>query len=109
MIALLIAASVAGALHLGPATSTALDGNQPHVDKMARGSPWRPDQMPWVIQPGPPNAMSFRVVEPSGPVVTIHPDGTIEFGKGYTPEGAALVFWREVARMNRRCGDAPQK
>lgn len=28
-----------------------------------------------------------------GPMVTIHPDGRLEFGEGYTPDEAARRFW----------------
>jgi hypothetical protein len=52
----------------------------------------RPQTPTIVIPRGAPQAL-----------VTIHPDGTIEFGPGYTPEGAAALFWdalRQVAAGN---------
>jgi len=29
----------------------------------------------------------------TAPLVTIHPDGTLEYGEGYTPDEAARQFW----------------
>ena len=35
--------------------------------------------------------------------VTIHPDGTIEYGKGYTPDAAAKIFWEAMATYRIKC------
>jgi len=32
------------------------------------------------------------------PLVIISPDGTLQYGASYTPDGAALVFWEAMAR-----------
>lgn len=34
-------------------------------------------------------------------LVIIRPDGTMEFGPGYTPNGAALIFWEAMARRRQ--------
>lgn len=41
----------------------------------------------------------------TGRAVTIYPDGSIEYGKGYTPSDAAKVFWDQVGieRKARNC------
>lgn len=41
----------------------------------------------------------------SNPIVTIKPDGTIEYGKGYTPDAAAKALWDAVGleRKERNC------
>ena len=31
-------------------------------------------------------------------LVTIHPDGTIEYGKDYTPDKAARIFWETLGQ-----------
>lgn len=33
------------------------------------------------------------------PIVTIRPDGRLEFGEGYQPDEAARVFWDAVQRL----------
>lgn len=33
------------------------------------------------------------------PLVTIHPDGRLEFGPDYTPDAAAQAFWEAVQRF----------
>jgi hypothetical protein len=45
------------------------------------------------------------------PLVTIHPNGTLEYGPGYDPDDAARRFWDAMryhmpARCGR-CGHAP--
>ncbi|MFI0822247.1 hypothetical protein ACH4TX_42260 [Streptomyces sp. NPDC021098] len=38
------------------------------------------------------------------PLVTIHPDGTLEYGPGYDPDEAASRFWDALRRcMPGRC------
>lgn len=39
-----------------------------------------------------------------GAMVTIQPDGSIEYGQGYTPDAAAKIFWDAVGleRKNRQ-------
>lgn len=38
------------------------------------------------------------------PLVTIHPNGTLEYGPGYTPDEAARTFWDALRRlMPARC------
>jgi len=32
----------------------------------------------------------------TAPLVTIHPDGTLEYGEGYTPDEAARLFWEAM-------------
>ncbi len=34
------------------------------------------------------------------PLATIHPDGTVEIGKGSTPNAAARLFWKAVEQNN---------
>lgn len=33
------------------------------------------------------------------PLVTIHPDGTLDYGPGYTPDEAARCFWEALRRL----------
>lgn len=42
---------------------------------------------------GPPS-LSIRMG--NGALVTIRPDGTIEYGEGYTPDAAAKALWDAV-------------
>lgn len=37
-----------------------------------------------------------------GPMVTIHPDGTLEYGESYTPDEAAQQFWAAMRRWAPR-------
>jgi hypothetical protein len=38
------------------------------------------------------------------PLVSIHPDGTLEYGPGYEPDAAARTFWDALRRyMPARC------
>ena len=48
-------------------------------------------------------APSFTIHMHDKPMVTIRPDGTIEYGEGYTPDAAAKAFWDAVGleRKNR--------
>jgi hypothetical protein len=36
------------------------------------------------------------------PLVTLHPDGRLEYGEDYTPDEAARMFWEAVAGMSPR-------
>lgn len=45
---------------------------------------------------------SYRLVIPDDdgqPMVTIHPDGRMEFGESYVPEKAAGAFWEWVKKL----------
>ena len=35
----------------------------------------------------------------SQPLVTIHPDGRLEYGDGYEPDATARLFWEAVQRL----------
>lgn len=41
-------------------------------------------------------------------LVTIHPDGTIEYGKDYTPDTAAKVFWEAIG-TNMPCKELSKR
>jgi len=45
------------------------------------------------------------------PLVTIHPDGTLDYGPGYTPDEAAHRFWEALRRLAparcEHCGHLP--
>lgn len=45
------------------------------------------------------------VISSGNMLVTIHPDGTIEYGKDYTPDDAAKASWDAVSieRKARNC------
>ena len=49
--------------------------------------------------------------EDGAPLVTIHPNGTLEYGLDYTPDEAAQRFWdamRQLAPARcRNCGHLP--
>ncbi len=55
------------------------------------------------------NGSSIGVSQPEqqnlsiGGLVTIHPDGTIEYGPGYTPDAAAKVFWQAIGEQRAKC------
>ena len=44
-----------------------------------------------------PGNIVIRPVHNRPPLVTIHPDGTLEYGPDYTPDEAARVFWDAMA------------
>ena len=44
-----------------------------------------------------PSTISIRPIHNRPPLVTIHPDGTLEYGPDYTPDEAARVFWDAMA------------
>jgi predicted Zn-ribbon and HTH transcriptional regulator len=82
-------------------------GGEVHTDGW--GTPIRCPQQTsvWTISdPG----QTFQLFEPSRnivilgedgrtPLVTIHPDGTLEYGPGYTPDEAASRFWDALRRI----------
>lgn len=43
-----------------------------------------------------PQASSITIMSNSNPIVTIRPNGEIEYGEGYTPTEAAKFFWDAV-------------
>lgn len=62
----------------------------------------------------PPVAPTIAINSDSGrPLVTIHPNGTLEYGEGYDPDDAARRFWDalRVHMPNRcpNCGHTPGK
>ena len=46
----------------------------------------------------PPYILEIRNSGPEA-LVTLHNDGTMEFGPNYTPTEAARIFWEAVASM----------
>ena len=62
------------------------------------------DQMPQLLYPNEdvlkiPQAVTYLLVigDKRGLLVSIKPDGTLEYGKDYTPDAAAKVFWEAMA------------
>jgi hypothetical protein len=49
-----------------------------------------------IIQAPPTNILCIHG-EGGEPIVTIKPNGTVEFGEGYTPTEAARIFWEALA------------
>lgn len=51
-----------------------------------------------------PSAVTIKNYQ-SKEVVNINQDGTVTFGKGYTPKGAAAEFWKYVGEdfRNYKC------
>ncbi|THA22757.1 hypothetical protein E6R18_32950 [Streptomyces sp. A1277] len=43
-------------------------------------------------------AATITIPGESGPLVTIHPDGRLEYGPGYDPDKAARTFWEAMGR-----------
>jgi hypothetical protein len=47
----------------------------------------------------------------NAPLVTIHPDGTLDYGPDYTPDAAAHAFWEAMRRYTvvpcEQCGHLP--
>ncbi|MFJ1782445.1 hypothetical protein ACIOKA_37700 [Streptomyces anulatus] len=41
---------------------------------------------------------SITIPGTTGPLVTIHPDGRLEYGPGYEPDETARLFWEAVQR-----------
>ncbi|MGW5175923.1 hypothetical protein ACWERY_16365 [Streptomyces sp. NPDC004082] len=52
-----------------------------------------------------PPANDIRILgEDGAPLVTIHPNGELEYGLGYTPDAAARRFWDAMRHlMPARC------
>lgn len=51
---------------------------------------------------------NFMLIAKNGEtLVTIHPDGTIEYGKDYSPDKAAKIFWEALGR-NLPCKTQPK-
>ena len=36
------------------------------------------------------------------PIVTVHPDGTVEYGPDYNPDEAARIFWEAIGSHRPR-------
>ncbi|WP_020135025.1 hypothetical protein [Streptomyces sp. 351MFTsu5.1] len=71
-------------------TSVELDGSPVFIDD-------------WVITSPPPPNITINGTD-GQPLVTIHPDGTLDYGPGYTPDEAARTFWDALRRlMPARC------
>jgi hypothetical protein len=48
----------------------------------------------------PMTSYTFRIPDENGrPMVTIHPDGRLEFGESYDPDEAARAFWEALKRF----------
>jgi hypothetical protein len=59
-----------------------------------------------VAPPTPPRIIISS--ENGTPLVTIHPNGTLEYGPGYSPDEAARRFWDAMrVYMPTRCGHVP--
>ena len=50
------------------------------------------------LQPPPPPRIVITGTD-SQPLVTIHPNGQLEYGPGYTPDEAAQRFWDALRRL----------
>jgi hypothetical protein len=48
----------------------------------------------------PPNRIKIVFSEPETFVI-VHPDGTLEYGPGYTPDAAAKAFWEAIVEPLR--------
>jgi hypothetical protein len=46
----------------------------------------------------PDDTNIIEICSAAGPLVTIKPNGAIEYGEGYTPDGAATIFWQAIAQ-----------
>ncbi|WP_329131537.1 hypothetical protein OG552_10460 [Streptomyces sp. NBC_01476] len=56
-----------------------------------------------VADPAPPT-ITIQGGNNGRPLVTIHPDGTLEYGDGYDPDDAARRFWDALrTHMPTRC------
>lgn len=48
----------------------------------------------------PPPPPDIRIIGADGtPLVTIHPNGELEYGPSYTPDEAARAFWDALRRL----------
>lgn len=50
-----------------------------------------------LTQPAPPDIIIAS--GDGGPLVTIHPNGELEYGPDYTPDEAARAFWDALRRL----------
>jgi hypothetical protein len=69
----------------------------------------------WMVGPSGPTlgmtditakpSFTFRTGDTPGAYVTVNPNGTIEYGKDYTPDAAARIFWDALGfeRKARNC------
>ena len=73
----------------------------PHAEGALAGSPSlvADGTAAWasLAPPAPPDIQIMG--ENSAPLVTIHPNGTLEYGPGYTPDEAARRFWDALRRL----------
>lgn len=56
-----------------------------------------PDELRQAIAPTTSRS-DFVIGTKNQLLVVIHADGTMEYGQGYDPDGAAMVFWEAMAR-----------
>lgn len=71
------------------------------------------DPEAWAVSAQLTQSMSFADYEPPTivingmdrqPLVTINPDGTLDYGPDYNPDEAARIFWDSLRRyMGARC------
>jgi hypothetical protein len=59
----------------------------------------------WTIDPSITPSLTIHMGKAPDAYVIIHPDGSIEYGKGYTPDAAAKTLWDAVGieRVARNC------
>jgi hypothetical protein len=56
--------------------------------------------IPSITAMKPITSYTIRIPDENNrPMVTIHPDGRIEFGEAYEPDEAARMFWASVRRF----------
>lgn len=67
--------------------------------KAASVSGWYKPQPPRVKIMDPESGGTIVINRPGTdePMVTIHPDGTLTIGEGYTPDAAATEFWQAMS------------
>lgn len=58
-----------------------------------------PDADLSAIRADQPQTVTIRPSQDSPPLVTIHPDGHLEYGPNYDPDEAARTFWDAVQRI----------
>lgn len=61
--------------------------------------PWTvtADSVPCWLEPGPP---TITISGADGqPLVTIHPNGELDYGPNYTPDAAARAFWDALRNL----------
>lgn len=81
-------------------------GGEIHTDGW--GNPVRcPNEPSWLTAAAFSPAIDFTPPPPTititgangQPLVTIHPDGHLDYGPGYTPDTAARAFWDALRRL----------